>query len=585
MKKVLLLILLFLTIALPAQPLQRNQKAIDYLEKGKQLMRLKNYADAYKMFEEAMTFPENTSTTTVVYYAALCAHHNRDWMVAIPLFEQLLEEYPLTKYKYDALLHLNVGRIESGIEGLQMLGLYGLAEMRENADKKIPYILAIEATNAIKRYLYTKLTAEVLSSYYLETEKKYKQEALEALCLRMLKDGNADIASGLYEIYKAEGGASSHILAQLFSPERRIKWVSNKKPFITIAIVLPFSIPSSETEIYPMMEFPEHTTSALEFYEGWMMAMRHVEPALRKNFHVKVFDSQRNSQTVEGILQELEELAPDIILGDIYNRQSRLLSEWAEKRGIVQLIPLSPTYNLVEGKSYTYLMHPSARRHGEALAVYAYKQMHVKNVVIFTDGSETSQEMTAAFAEAYQLMGGATQICMLDSVFSVAKPQIERYLKFLSKAEGVYIPIDNDQHLSYLLAMIDAGRYNIKIMTLPKVMDYSKIDQNIFNRHYIYFTTSYSPDFNGEIYKWLSADFLRYYGSPPSEIQLRGYDIGMYLFSLLDGYTPKQGPLNRYIRSASLVQGVHNDIIFNKHQENQSIKVQQFGKGGLTTLR
>ena len=78
------------------------------------------------------------------------------------------------------------------------------------------------------------------------------------------------------------------------------------------------------------------------------------------------------------------------------------------------------------------------------------------------------------------------------------------------------------------------------------------------------------------------ADFKR----RPTADHVMGYDFGMYVLALLDGYDYQLGmPLDQYLRNAMPHQGFHLGFHFKGHNDNQSVHVCRFGGRGFEKVQ
>ncbi|MEM1223413.1 MAG: hypothetical protein AAGH40_11670, partial [Verrucomicrobiota bacterium] len=134
---------------------------------------------------------------------------------------------------------------------------------------------------------------------------------------------------------------------------------------------------------------------------------------------------------------------PDLVLGSIFNTQSEVISRWAEQTGTPQIVPLSPSANLIDDKQFTFLATPEVQVHGRVMAEYARDSLGLEKVVVWTNQTKSTDLMAQAFTETFQQLGGMVFSIPIDPDYEVAKdeiPDLVRALKF-QEPDGVYIPI------------------------------------------------------------------------------------------------------------------------------------------------
>lgn len=351
-------------------------------------------------------------------------------------------------------------------------------------------------------------------------------------------------------------------------------------PLIKIAIMLPFF--AEEEEITDtLLEIPARSKVALELFEGFETALKENEPFLTKSYYIKVLDTRRDLATVEMQLAELENFKPDLVIGEIYNRQTRIISEWAENNGVVQIVPLSPTHSLIDGKNNVFLLTPSTFTHGKKMAEYAFRDLGLRNMLIFSDGKSATYELAKAFEDQFRMMGGYPKTISIDSVFEKAQLQINAAKNEMATAQGVYLPINNEEIMGLFLAIIDMQRWKLKVMTLPEIMYFDRIDLDLKERLKIYFSSTYNPDEESEAFLNYLQQHVLEITAPPSAFQIQGYDMGTYLLQVLEQYEPEKHTLGETLADFLPVSTLHSDIYFEREHDNQAIKIMHITEQGI----
>lgn len=354
----------------------------------------------------------------------------------------------------------------------------------------------------------------------------------------------------------------------------------NQAEMIKIAIMLPFFAEEQEVSD-TLLEIPARSKVALELYEGFETALKENEEFLTKSYYIKVLDTRRDIATVESQLSELANFKPDLVIGEIYNRQTRIISDWAEKNGVVQIVPLSPTHSLIEGKNNVFLLNPSTFTHGKKMAEYAFRDLGLRNMLIFSDGKAATYELAKSFEEQFSIMGGFPKTITIDSVFDKAQAQINAAKNEMATAQGVYIPINNEEIMGLFLAIIDMQRWKLKVMTLPEIMYFDRIDLDLKERLKIYFSNTYNPDEESEPFLNYLQQHVLEITAPPSTFQIQGYDMGTYLLQVLEQYEPEKHTLVETLEDFLPVSTLHSDVYFEREHDNQAVKIMQMTEQGI----
>lgn len=578
-----LIALLFYTTFLLSQTINTDAQAAKLIQEGKQQFAENKYSEAAETFENALLRPFNTLTTTAMYLSGVVSYYNHDWVNAQYRLNQLITTYPKSKYVGDAQYHLALAEMNSTNPHTQAMGLERIYALTAPI-KEIPFSIMNEAKQASKIYAFNHLSSGVVSMYYPKVSEKNKMELTEALCYRYLRENNKNEAQVVYQDYLNAGGVVSAFVENLFrNAANTTNAIGVSSPIVTIAVMLPFFTPNDAMSVDTMDYTPSNSQLALELYEGFMEGISAYSQYSKKKYFIKVFDTQRDNYTVQRQLQELEQFQPNMIIGEIYNKQSRLIADWAAQHLVTQIIPLSPTRSLIENKRNVFLLNPSTTTHGYKMAEYAYNDLGLRKISVWTDGRASTAILANAFAARFQVMGGSPNIINIDSVYNLAQPQILQAKEGFTQAEAMYIPINNEETVGLILSLIDANRYKIKVMALPDIELYEKIERELKEVCGIYYTTTYTPQVESEGYQSYFDSHILNYNSPPSEYHIRGYDMGQYISRVWDDYNG--GDFNQFLRDYAPAYGIHVEYDFNREQDNQGVRIQQYTTDGIITVK
>lgn len=582
MKKVVLfvlsafLIVQMMTAQSTGGALAKDGGAVDLISMGKRFLRNNNYPQALRMFEDAMTRSYNQSTTSAIYLCGLTYYQMGDFPNANQYFDLLAKEYPKSKYVEEAKYHQILMKVKGKDEKQQIEGLKQLLTLSEQvADGE----MVKECQNIINNFLYYQANANVAKSFYVTAPPEYKLQYLEAACYRLVQEDRKDEAKTLISEFTAKGGKTTEFLDILMAEKKTFAKIKPKN-IAKIAMFLPLFVDNVNVEA--LTEIPAKSQVALEFYEGFKQALEEYAPTSKKQIYLKIYDTQRDNTIIGTQLADLEDLYPDMIIGEVYNRQSRVLADWTDSKGVPQIVPLSPTLQLTQGKANVFLARPSAATHGKKMANYAYYNLGLRKVAVWNDKKSVTVEMASAFEQEFKQLGGTPVPFQIDSLYQRAIGQIPYVMNGIKNqgCDGMYTPMAGEETIGLILSYLGAS--TIKVMAAPDIENFFAIDRELKEKIGIYFTTSYLPNENSIRYVSYYNAHLEKYGTAPTETNIRGYDLGMYVLPLLDEYTPEKGTLSDFIRNHPKMQGLHIDYNFEKQQDNQAVHIMQFtGQGTL----
>ncbi|MEL6134375.1 MAG: hypothetical protein AAFR59_13520, partial [Bacteroidota bacterium] len=306
------------------------------------MLRSQDYPEALDAFDEAIGEKLHRSTTTALYYAGLSAYYANYADVAKENFEKLVIGFPESRYVEEAEYHLALIRMGKSREYDKVEGLVKLVEI---ADQSPEPSLMDDALGHVQQSLFTDFSVEKLRGIEDRFPKSWRVYVKEAIIFKLLQEGNLEEAKTQYEIFKKTGNEESEFLTNILGTDEGEEPQTLFEPnIIRLALFLPLYL--DDTNNLFNREIPSKNRLALEFMEGFQMAIDAFDTTSGKQLYVELLDSQRDTARTRFLLERLDQLVPTLVVGDIYNAQTRILSEWAESRGVPMVVPLSPTPGL-----------------------------------------------------------------------------------------------------------------------------------------------------------------------------------------------------------------------------------------------
>lgn len=567
--------------------LERDLQSQQMISQGKDLMSTGAYEKAADVFETASIRPQNQSTTTALYLAGLAHYKRNASFPAQQQFERLLRDYPKSRYADDARYHLALIKLKKYDENVRFQGVKELLALSEKAkDRELETL----ARNAALDYLFNQASITFLTKFYKEVEEPIKTTALEATIHQESKKGKSqDELIARYQSHLEIGGQQSAFLDNLLAKAPETKPV-HEPNIIKVALMMPFYL--DEQNFFLMDEIPRQSKDALEFYEGFQQAVEDYSPQAQKKIYVEVFDTKRDTSLIKKQLQKIGNWAPDIVVGDVFTTESRAIAKWANKNKVVQLVPFSANPGLIsDSMDYTFLARPSVSTHGKVMATYAAQGLLLQHVVVWTDGRSITNAIANRFVETMQAYGGQVTLLQIDSVYEDrAQDDIQAYfeneLKDLEGIDGMYIPLSNLESAGLIISSlsIQAGDQEIKVMGTPSWERFTLIPRQLKERFGVVFTSPYAENSDSLAFQSFVNKHYQKFGLPPSDVNVQGYGLGMYVLNLLDVHNPKTIPLKDFIKNAELFQAAHADIFFMRNQDNQELHFFEFRDGEIVRV-
>jgi hypothetical protein len=286
--------------------------------------------------------------------------------------------------------------------------------------------------------------------------------------------------------------------AQLFAQEYRV------------ALILPFKSEGTQNSLSEAM---------LDYYEGFKMATSYLESeGLRMKLYV--FDSEKDSNALETILEHRDMKKMDVIVGPVYEKNLAMAEAFCAKHRILLVSPLK-YYVPKEAKSEVInFFAPDSMRVG-SIAQKCGRFFYKHKIYIVQDNTKQSQadallmrkklrEQNVPFVRITTLANGKlTPLpAHTDSVILISATSSRDAKSLLTKA------IKN-KYQSFVIAHLD---WNAAVPSTFEIDEPQVIYPEVnFVSYHDTFASSFRNNF-----------FDLYYGEP-SKYAYIGYDQGMYL--------------------------------------------------------
>jgi len=164
----------------------------------------------------------------------------------------------------------------------------------------------------------------------------------------------------------------------------RIKPFPHENENFQLAILLPLNISQNDTLSYSDALKPEHFRF-YEFLEGIYLAI----DSMRLdglNLTVEVFDTERNPETIRGIIESDKLTEADLIIGPVFPNEIEIVAAYAKSKHIPMVSPLS-TYDVAQGNPYAFQIRNNLPRQIELATNYLGSKYN-QNVLVIGQVSE-----------------------------------------------------------------------------------------------------------------------------------------------------------------------------------------------------
>lgn len=324
-----------------------------------------------------------------------------------------------------------------------------------------------------------------------------------------------------------------------------------KRNTYNIGLFLPFVIDRSRLA----SDFPEsyisgyHPFVILEFYEGILTALDTLKKQnLDINLHV--YDTEKDTQTVQNILNGSEFSNVDVIIGPITKECSDIIARFSEKKNVYWFSPLATVKPGIfpDKKHFSFLtneMYLANQTVDHILTTFKRP-----NIIIIHKNTEEEKIIADRYKE---LFSNHSQSTPHHKVLSIST---DFYLSGLDNKLSVtdtniiIVPSEDEIFVSALLRRLNQfalktsnkefvpGK-SIILFGKKSWLDWEAISMEYLHNLRFHFITDYWIDSDSDFAERFQSLFKAKYGSDVSDYVYKGYDLMMYIGSLLKNYDVK----------------------------------------------
>lgn len=326
-----------------------------------------------------------------------------------------------------------------------------------------------------------------------------------------------------------------------------------KDKVLDIVFILPFDCNNypSYVEDIQKIELTNNTKIAAEFYSGAKMALDELNK-MNHSINVQVFDNSNQAGNTEKILNSLKGDI-DVIIGPVFNKELRDASEFAKKKKIPVISPLSSSTTITSQNPYYYSANASSDMHIERIITYIakgdlekmmdrnlYKHVNYEslksgrkiNLIHFSDASELNtiksiRKIVADINSGNKNFLDVNEIAInLSSDLNIIKSNLDS-----TKHNFVILPLYSESNVLKALNLLSqlSNNYSMTVFGMSTWRKLDKINYDYLNVLKVFITSSSFIDKGNVKVRDFIEDYKEKYRATPGEYAFQGYDLVQYL--------------------------------------------------------
>ncbi len=303
-----------------------------------------------------------------------------------------------------------------------------------------------------------------------------------------------------------------------------------------IVFLLPFNVEKNNLN-YDNDSIASKSQMALDFYEGSLIGLEKLKNE-GFSFNVSVYDTKSSDATVKQILKTTSIMDADLIIGPVYNKPLKVVSEFCKKHKIPVVSPLSPKTSFVSENPYYLNISPSIDTHCDYLMDY-FDEINIDQLNMLHQNRPQDFKVADYFANKYP--------SQMDSTIEFTGMRINRliYTDQSSEYLASYLSLDQPNYflvvsykerfvhdmLSRLYSLTD--RYDITVFGMPNWYKFDNIEPEYYEGLNMHFPNNYFYNEDGFKVKDFERNYYLRLNKKPTEYACKGYDITIGLGHLI----------------------------------------------------
>ena len=356
-------------------------------------------------------------------------------------------------------------------------------------------------------------------------------------------------------------------------------------PFVKVALLLPFSAKDYPVFVDTLVEKMPVQISArseqfISFYEGVLLAVDSLKNQGYK-VNLKVFDTERSAEKMYTMVDEIDRVHPDLIIGPVYGSVYKALMDDLTNKNIPVIYPLSSRSEEFGVYPDFIQVNPSMKALTVAMSDWLREEAEEANLVCLNlTGNEVSHsdlEDIRLFKEYMHRIGSMNFYDWNTS----AVPLDGLRLQLLPDRENIIIlPTTKEAEVSKILPVLSAltDGYRITVVGFPEWQAFTSVDhETYFKLNTKIFTYSY-VDNTTEPAKRFALKYRKYFYTEPNNLAYKAFDMSLYFIELAAKYRDRTlDALEFYPRNGDFSRFYFQKMEGQAGKENQGFYIVNFG--------
>lgn len=297
-----------------------------------------------------------------------------------------------------------------------------------------------------------------------------------------------------------------------------------KSKEINVAFLLPFFATGEEMNAKSKI--------GLDFYSGCKLAL----DSLKKAGYVikaRIFDTQSDSSAISKIIEKPEFNESELIIGPLYASDFKVVSNFANKKGIPIVSPFSQSDAILENAPNAIKITPDQRTLLEELSRFLLKDKKMANFTLIRNSNAKDQDAANWIADVFKNEGNLAEGKFKEITYSGVNEVVENLNE--STENIIIFPTSVQVQVIDAIARMSNNRLGKRI-TLVGLNDwnsYENIEFDHLNNLNFTYAAPTKPDYSSSASKAFQKKFREEFKGEPTNYAYQGFDATLFFVDAL----------------------------------------------------
>jgi LysM repeat protein/ABC-type branched-subunit amino acid transport system substrate-binding protein len=309
------------------------------------------------------------------------------------------------------------------------------------------------------------------------------------------------------------------------------------------------------------LQFQGNSENFLHFYEGALLAIDSLQQMGIK-VDLEVWDTEQKASKVKNFISSGVLNNADLIVGPVYPNEQKEIGDFAVKRKIPVISPLSPSDEQTKENEYFFQVNPSREYTSDKTNEYIVSAFKGANFVVLQTSNSGNEAETEVSRLKQQMeisngKGNAATIRLCNFRKDGYASLHEKMEK--DKKNILVLSTNNEAEVSVVVSNMKnlSAEFDVTVIGNSRFPQFESIDPEHYHLGNLEFLTPYWPDPNIEVTRSFIRNFRAYYRTDPNQYSIQGYDVTFFFVKALSDFGSDFRKCI-YNEKAGLVQGTYH---------------------------